>query len=121
MMNRQEIFDKVAVHLLTQNKRSKNTDVEGDPYCKYRGTDNLMCAAGILITDDRYKVEMENKGWDKLIPIYPELQEITDEGGHTVINDLQSTHDVVSVEDWKLNLKTYAHTNNLDYSCIENF
>ena len=50
----QEIFDKVAKHLLTQNERAVNASGR----CKYR-INGLKCAAGILISDSDYLPEME--------------------------------------------------------------
>lgn len=56
-MNKQELFDKIVVHLRQQGKRS--LDARG--YCVYRGDDNTKCAFGCLIDDLEYRPEMENK------------------------------------------------------------
>ena len=48
-MNTQQIFDKVATHLLTQNARSA---AEGS--CLYRSPSGLKCAVGCLISDSVY-------------------------------------------------------------------
>ncbi len=44
-MTKQEIFDKVATHLLTQNEKALNS-VGG---CVYRTDKGLKCAVGCLI------------------------------------------------------------------------
>lgn len=51
----QEIFDKIAKHLLTQNKQSK--DEKG--HCFYRGPDGLKCAVGAIIPDKDYDMKFE--------------------------------------------------------------
>ena len=43
----QEVFDFVAIHLLTQNEKSGD-----DQVCYYRSPTGLKCAAGCLIADD---------------------------------------------------------------------
>lgn len=56
----QQVFDKVAKHLLTQNARSvrKTPDEDycdaGEDQCAYRGDDGKMCAVGCLISDEEY-------------------------------------------------------------------
>lgn len=56
-MTNQEIFDKVATHLLSQGKRS----ALGGVGCAYRGDGGLQCAIGCLIPDELYRYELE--GW----------------------------------------------------------
>lgn len=56
-MNRQEIYDKVKAHLLTQGKKSEAKTISGQ--CLYRSPDGLQCAAGCLIPDELYDPEME--------------------------------------------------------------
>lgn len=52
----QEIFDRVAQHLMQQGQKSLTLD--GDR-CAYRDPRGLRCAAGILIPDDLYHPDME--------------------------------------------------------------
>jgi hypothetical protein len=54
-MNKQELFDKVAVHLINQGKKSSN--YEG---CRYRHGE-LRCAIGCLIPDDVYTSKLEGQ------------------------------------------------------------
>ncbi len=59
-MNRQEIFDRVATHLLTQGGKSWLVRYSsGGGECAYRGEKGLKCAAGILIPDELYTADME--------------------------------------------------------------
>ena len=48
----QEVFDRVASHLLTQSARSLLPDGSG---CAYRGANGRMCAVGCLIADYEYE------------------------------------------------------------------
>ena len=49
-MTHQEIFNKVATHLLTQRKQAINDA----GICFYRTPEGLSCAVGCLIPDDLY-------------------------------------------------------------------
>lgn len=55
-MNRQEIFNKVATHLLRQGKASLTFGI-----CTYRGDDGTKCAIGIFIPDGQYSPYIEGK------------------------------------------------------------
>lgn len=60
-MNPQQVFDKVALHLLTQNKKSITLGLAG-PGCAYRGAGNTSCAVGCLIKDEHYDPALEGCG-----------------------------------------------------------
>lgn len=53
-MTKQEIFNTVARHLLTQGEKS----MVGDK-CQYRGDRGLKCAVGVLIRDEYYDPEFD--------------------------------------------------------------
>lgn len=57
-MTPQEIFDKVAKHLLHQKVKSYYNQ---NGTCAYRGSNGTMCAVGCLITDEEYSPDMEGK------------------------------------------------------------
>lgn len=64
-MTPQEVFDKVARHLLTQKRKAMAVMPEaanGDakPACAYRGSDGTSCAFGCLIPDSCYDPVLEN-------------------------------------------------------------
>ena len=53
---RQNVFNKVAAHLLSMKERS----VDADGWCMYRGGNNQRCAVGALIPDEIYDPRIEN-------------------------------------------------------------
>lgn len=54
MITNQEIFDRVADHLIKQGKPAR--DRTG---CRYRGPGGTQCALGCLIKDEFYSTELE--------------------------------------------------------------
>lgn len=93
----QEVFDQVAVHLLTQDKQSKS-----NKGCVYRNSKGLRCAAGCLISDDEYLAEMETHDWEFLID-----EHLVPEFHHELIKSLQNIHDAYDPIDW---LETLVET-----------
>lgn len=103
-MTKQETFDIVARHLLTQRKRStKNPDATG--YCRYRGANGLKCAAGVLIPDDRYVEDMEGEPAD-----YHIVARVLSELGHDLdlCMSLQMLHDNSDIVGWPSALRDVA-------------
>ncbi len=101
-MSAQEVFDKVAEHLLTQNKKS--IGLNGG--CCYRGENGLTCAAGCLIPDDKYSPQMERQPWGDIC---------VSRWNFSLITDLQITHDRFAPKDWKNELKNLAIRYNLEF------
>ncbi len=60
--HRQELFDKVSKHLLTQGERAVTASSGAGLVCCYRTEDGLMCAVGCLIDDKYYHPEFEGVG-----------------------------------------------------------
>ena len=89
-MNQQEIFDKVATHLIAQGKQSLM--FMGAEACAYRGADGTMCAAGCLIPDDEYDPDFEGVPWDDLEQPVLSLANAPQEV-HDLITSLQGVHD----------------------------
>lgn len=121
-MNQQEIFDKVATHLLTQNARSLSQ--KGD--CVYRGDKGLMCAVGCLITDEAYHSDLENLPVTSSEVVYAlENSNITvDDVVELLLAYLQRLHDgrtmdwacqAYKVSEWDAGLKKIAEIFNLEY------
>jgi hypothetical protein len=94
-MNQQEIFNKVATHLITQGVQATSVMGSGYPSCAYRGDNGTMCAAGCLIPDEEYKSWFEGLPWDKVGHTIPSLASLTDRD-HELINSLQGVHDTDS-------------------------
>jgi hypothetical protein len=114
-VNRQEIFDKVAKHLLTQNRQAK-----GKTGCAYRGDNGDKCAIGCLIPDEDYGPKMENGapriGDPESLPLNTRLVTAfcreklgasTDED-ILFLTRLQSLHDYSPPEDWRGELQSFA-------------
>lgn len=57
-MTPQEIFDKAALGVLNQGKRS----VDGSERCLYRGPNGLKCAVGHLVDNEAIAKEMDYYG-----------------------------------------------------------
>lgn len=114
-LSEQEIFDKVATHLLTQKTKSVK-----DGTCMYRGPDGCQCAAGCLIPDDIYDYDkFEPKTWSSLVG----LKLISCDTGekNSFVRRLQKIHDMSSVDIWKSELQKLASIYNLDDSVLDTF
>lgn len=57
-MTKQEIFTKVARHLLKQNAQSTKLGMNG-LICLYRGPEGRKCAVGVLIPNRLYSKDLE--------------------------------------------------------------
>lgn len=111
-MNKQEIFNKVRDHLLSQNARSA---VYGRNL--YRGPDGLMCAIGCLVEDSHYTPEMERYTPDGLHVMDALIKSgIPEEVIHSgLLYDLQLLHDTLDPEDWSLELRWIARDHGLSH------
>jgi hypothetical protein len=116
-MTPQEIFDKVATHLLTQNKRSIGFD-GSVKCCRYRALDGSRCAVGCLIPDNEYSETMEGARVRKLTGVLDrlELRAHVDLLAH-----LQATHDSYEPCQWRDNLRLVAIKHGLNTSVVEAF
>ena len=107
-MTKQEIFDKVCDHLMTQMAKSKLQG--GCDLCAYRDADGLSCAVGCLIPDELYSDKIE--GCD-VYEIAPTLEKIGVEKHLDFLNSLQRIHDELTPEGWQRELKKLAVEENL--------
>jgi hypothetical protein len=91
-MQQQEVFDIVVKHLFTQRRQSM-TNSYPQAYCAYRGVEGTKCAVGILIPDDVYTEDMEEKCVDELRHQHGDVlpQFIMDY--HSLLQSLQNVHD----------------------------
>lgn len=64
VLTHQQVFDKSARHLMQQKRRSVmlyGADTyEEREICAYRGQNNLMCAIGPFIPDEKYTTALED-------------------------------------------------------------
>lgn len=101
----QEVFDKVASHLLTQNKKS----VGAYGACKYRGDNGMMCAVGCLIGDDEYSSTWEGMAIRDIMSDFKISRKII-----SLLEELQHIHDFIKVAEWFSELHNVATIRNLD-------
>jgi hypothetical protein len=104
----QEAFNIMAAHLLRQAARSRLGE-----RCAYRGDGGRKCAIGILIPDDQYRDDFENRSVSELM---------VDEGlpclhGLTLalLKLLQAIHDYSDPIDWPLELASAAEGCGLNF------
>lgn len=116
MPTRQETFDTVARHLLTQGRRATVVGRDGKPECVYRSPDGLKCAAGCLIPDYKYTHDMEgNKVTHSLVAAaIPEHDE-------DLVCDLQDVHDWWDVVSWPRALASVATKLRLNTAVLDEF
>lgn len=138
-MNKQEIFDKVTVHLLTQKKKAQRVNNLSlfvsvnpeSPICTYRSPEGLRCAIGCLIPDELYDPVIEGislnivtisedtgteqeSGANKLLEILSIIG--IERNNLKFLRDLQDVHDGSGVGDWKVILRCVAN----EYGCKTN-
>jgi hypothetical protein len=124
----QEVFDKVASHLLKQNMKSLDGDDPDlpfdDEWAMYRieffvdgKLIKLQCAAGCLIPDEQYDESvMEGSYWRELVDcgLAPDKHVL-------LIEELQKLHDRLPVGEWRPGLLLIARTFGLSPAVVENF
>ena len=104
-LTKQQVFDRVAQHLLAQMEKS-----EADGCCLYRGPGGLKCAIGCLIPDECYRDDMEQISAEDLNRRFPvEMHK----AGLARINvefllRLQEVHDWAPTKEWHDRLWTLA-------------
>lgn len=113
-MNRQEVYDRVKKHLLTQNRKSMN---ESGDICVYRGPDNLRCAIGALISDEAYHTGLEGmiaheRSVENALNASGIMVETTED--RDLLSDLQSIHDIYEPFQWPDKLKDRAYSYGLN-------
>ncbi len=119
-MNSQEVFNKVATHLLKQNSRCTDGQEtvceykDGKVPCRYKNAKGENCAIGVLIKDSVYSTELEDKGCLNRV-VVKALEDSgltslsTDTSLKFLLADLQSLHDKQPVFIWKTQLNTLAY------------
>lgn len=131
-MDQQDIFDTVLNALRKQGIGSFKTlgseETNFECNCLYRGSNNTKCAAGHLIPDDIYNVEMEGDNINYIIAnskfTLPEFfyKPLT----RGLIVRLQSMHDEMlanpepKFELWELGMANIAASFGLTYTSLTN-
>lgn len=111
-MTEQEVFNRVAVHLLSQKKRSE--DKFG---CLYRSPEGLKCAIGCLIPDEKYSPSMERNLVDRLDLSLIGLSDID----LWFLESLQSIHDQYDPTHWLNELSYFAQDWGISEEILEQF
>lgn len=108
MPTKQQTFDTVVSHLRKQKARS-STDVG----CAYRGAGGMKCAVGVLIPDNLYHPEMEQRlcVQDQVRPTLEHLE-------HDILlcRDLQQAHDCYQPSEWEGEFIKTASAHKLTYT-----
>ena len=93
---RQEIFNKVFLHLKNQGARSVDPACTRIyfPQCLYRNPNGLKCAIGVLIPDDKYEDRFEY-GYYADNPIILQAAGLSGEDAEFAV-DLQGAHDGIT-------------------------
>lgn len=119
-MNKQEVFDKVATHLLTQKRQAWDEQTNG---CVYRASNGDKCAIGCLIPDQFYSPEFEQLFLENLAERYPSL--LSDIGLGTIpvvfLADIQCVHDDTPPDAWFICLESFALREGLSTDCLDSF
>ena len=105
MSELQDTFNRVARHLLAQNRVSSNGE-----NCLYRGPGGTRCAVGCVIDDKHYCSRLEGRtvGSEEVrralvksgVPYRWEI--------FAMLSDLQTVHDYWGVSDWRTRLSQVA-------------
>lgn len=110
-MTLQEIFDRVAKHLLAQNGRA-TIIYDGRELCAYRGADGKTCAVGCLIRDDKYHSKMEGEGLGNPLVTNAVFSSLKLRGEKakvvSLLEALQRLHDFTAPSQWRTGLSTVA-------------
>lgn len=114
-MTKQQLFDRVASHLIRQNVRS----VTEDGTCMYRGPNGLRCAIGCLIPDEKYHEDFE----ESTVSSEDRIRKAAGvrRGDELFLaQDLQFIHDSsISGIEWPYRLRTVARKFNLSSVVVD--
>lgn len=122
-MNEQEIFNKVAEHLLTQNESAVVYRASQLKHCVYRTKEGLKCAIGCLIPDEVYTDSIEGQAIGDFRS-EPEFWEAIWPGGWTqereeFLTELQNIHDDTPTRSWPRGLRDFAKRRKLDDGIVQ--
>ena len=117
-MNKQETYDKVCSHLLTQRAKSLHNKHEDIQSCAYRGDEGRTCAIGCLIADAYYNPSMEGVGVENMSVQKALRFSGVDLSFTNLLAKLQSVHDVYEVEDWETRLRAIAEKEGLIFKGV---
>lgn len=115
-MTKQQIFDTVAKHLLTQKRKSI-----APTGCAYFGPDNTRCAIGILMLEHPNKY---NTGWgvanlmNTCPSLLPPISNLAPRAWKDFFQNLQHIHDSCEPEGWRDALRLFARNRRLSTAVL---
>ena len=118
-MTKQEIFNKVAKHLLKQNKQARD---EVRDNCCLKDVDGNKCALGCLIPAKLYHPDME---YGSMVVDFflaysiPGIAKTT--ANLALLKDLQYVHDDIKVSEWYNQLQKVANEHKLKFPYATKF
>lgn len=121
-MELQEMFDRVAIHMLTQNAKSMLGS-----YCAYRGANGLRCALGHLIPDSKYSTSFETLGLEAIerqgrgSALLDALGIVAKSKQFDLAVTLQNVHDCYSPIEWRKRLQEVALDFGLSAEAVSEF
>jgi len=123
MLTKQQIFDTVATHLLTQNEKALcyPGDDGNAPSCMYLTVEGLKCAVGIFIPKSEYNSDWEHESVTGLFESYPEdMHNLGLEKKYiSLLENLQNVHDSYIPDEWDFQLRDVASIFELSTSVME--
>jgi hypothetical protein len=114
---KQEVFNRVATHMLTQMKRSMRYKM-----CAYRGDNGLKCAVGCLISDENYCPTIEDKtvsSHEVRSRVEATLGTRLEETTTRLLRNMQQIHDNTQPSDWFIRLYNLAVNHGLKTDAID--
>ena len=106
MITAQEIFNKVATHLIEQDEQALNSEGECVYLDKITGR---RCAIGCLIPDDHSALHLQFMGGvNSLFNAFPDLEGLMGTENFQLLVDLQKLHDTKEPELWSDGLRVIA-------------
>lgn len=97
-MTNQEAFDKVWDWFVVRGKPASLRPVTHGYGCVYRGENGTRCAAGVLIPDELYRLDMENMSIREVINQDRRLAEYFAGVSEDLLRSLQQAHDGLAGE-----------------------
>lgn len=125
MPSKQETFDAVARHLLTQGRAAVAGPIpEGDDSvgaCQYLARNGDKCAVGCLIPDGDYHARFEGSAIEQ--DGSTGISVLMDRLGHNLelLEQLQDLHDRLDPAAWAASLRRMAYDHGLSATVLDEF
>ena len=113
MLTRQEVFNTVCDHLMKQGEQAVDDREDCESSCMYR-VNGLMCAAGCLILDEHYNINLEHCSVDTPRVALALLNSGVCADDMSLVSTLQYTHDWHLPAQWANHLRKIAMMFRLD-------